>query len=553
MNPVILVALGSVIGVMEQELDRANETLAPLDDAPHYIAVAVSDQEENTVSARAGTVSTNIHTQQRSLDVDLRVGTPEIDSTHPVRGFSALDDEQRNFNRIAWTGDDALRQAIWTELDRRYREAAQRIVLVRSNLSVKVEEETGGHDFQPSDNPQQADEPPPELVFDRDAWAETLRQISVYLDEQPHLDSHSVGVSARRIVNRFIDTEGARIVHGNLHARFTLQVQATAEDGDRLTAFKSWDVHDPADLPDPETLQGWAEAASQRISDLHEAPRGEPYSGPVLLHGRAAGVFFHEVLGHRSEGHRLKREFEGKTFQEHVGKPILPDYIDIVDDPTQMHLAGEDLNGYYRWDDEGTEAQPAVLVEDGILKGFLMHRSPVDELGGTNGHGRRSPGNPPSARMGNTLIQASQTQSWDALRAQLLDEVRDQGLEYGYIVEDIEGGFTMTGRTMPNAFNVRAVASWRVWADGRPDELVRGIDLVGTPLAAFRNLIGAGDTPEVFNGICGAESGWVPVSAVAPPMLFRTLEFQLKEKGQERPPLRPKPLEDASVDAGGVQ
>jgi chemotaxis protein histidine kinase CheA len=89
--------------------------------------------------------------------------------------------------------------------------------------------------------------------------------------------------------------------------------------------------------------------------------------------------------------------------------------------------------------------------------------------------------------------------------------------------------------------DVRASTTWRVYADGRPDELVRGIDLVGTPLVAFDNLIAAGDDPMVFNGTCGAESGWVPVSAVAPSILFRRLEFQLKEKGQDRPPLLAKP------------
>src|SRR5690606_30324573 len=102
----------------------------------------------------------------------------------------------------------------------------------------------------------------------------------------------------------------------------------------------------------------------------------------------------------------------------------------------------------------------------------------------------------------------------------------------------------LTGRTMPNAFNVRANTTWRVFADGRPDELVRGIDLVGTPFVAFGNLVATGDDPQVFNGVCGAESGWVPVSAVAPSLLFSKLEFQLKEKGQERPPLLPKPRTD---------
>jgi hypothetical protein len=134
------------------------------------------------------------------------------------------------------------------------------------------------------------------------------------------------------------------------------------------------------------------------------------------------------------------------------------------------------------------------------------------------------------------------------LRRRLLAEAKSQGLEYAYIVEEIEGGFTLTGRVIPNAFNVRASRTRRVWVDGRADELVRGIDLVGTPLVAFQSILAAGDTPEVFNGTCGAESGWVPVSAVAPPLLFSRLEFQLKEKSSQRPPLLDKPgAEDGEV------
>jgi hypothetical protein len=152
--------------------------------------------------------------------------------------------------------------------------------------------------------------------------------------------------------------------------------------------------------------------------------------------------------------------------------------------------------------------------------------------------------------MGNTIVSASKTTSDRQLRARLVQLVRSQGLEYGYLVDEIEGGFTMTGRIMPNAFNVRASSVWRVYADGRPDQLVRGLDLVGTPLVAFHNIVAAGNEPAVFNGVCGSDSGWVPVSAVAPSLLFSRLEFQLKEKGEERPPLLAKPgATDAAAEA----
>ena len=185
-------------------------------------------------------------------------------------------------------------------------------------------------------------------------------------------------------------------------------------------------------------------------------------------------------------------------------------------------------------------AAKAILVDDGVFRGFLTSRSPIPGDHAGNGHGRRSPGRAPTARMGNTVVAASRTHNDAQMRALMIQQLRRAKLPYGYIVDQIDGGFTMTGRVVPNAFNVRATTTWKVFTDGRPDELVRGIDLVGTPLLAFQNLIAAGDQPEVFNGTCGAESGWVPVSGVAPSLLFSELEFQLKEKGFERPPLLPR-------------
>lgn len=537
--------------VLSAELDRAMTALADREEPPYYVAVALTDERRWDLGAQDGTLAVDNQSHSRMLDVDLRIGDPELDSTHPLRGFSELESDERRTVYVP-EGPDGLRHALWRELDDRYRAAEERIVVVRANRNVKVAEETPGADFEPRDPVVDRALTPPVEPPDP-AWAAAMREASRTLTASPSIDSHEVHLTLLRSERTWIDSDGSRIASGRVHARLSLMASATADDGDRIDVFEAIDVHDPAKLDVPATLDRWTTEALDRMTALHQAPRGEPYSGPVILEGQAAGVFFHEVLGHRVEGHRQKREDEGKTFAEHVGKPILPPFIDVVDDPTVAHLAGHDLNGFYTFDDEGVAAQPAPLVTDGVFSGFLLHRSPIEGFPESNGHGRRSPGNPPLARMGNTLIEASQTVSRETLRAKLLAEVRAQGLEYGYVVEDIEGGFTLTGRTTPNAFNVRATASWRVYADGRPDELVRGIDLVGTPLVAFKTLIAADDSPQVFNGTCGAESGWVPVSAVAPALLFRSLEFQRKEKGQDRAPLLDKPMpDDGAADAGGA-
>ncbi len=538
--------------VLASELDRAMAHLADREDPPYHVAATVVDAREWTLSATDGTLAADQHSTRRTLDVDLRVGSPELDNTHPLRGFSDLESDTRG-TVYAPFDPDALRHALWREIDARYRDAAERIVVVRANRSVKIEEETPGADFELRDPVVYRDDPLP-APADLDGVPDALVAASRALAASPYIDRHEVRFVRSRIERTLVDTAGTRVLTRRRHARLSLSAEATARDGDRLSVFESVDVRDPGALDVAGTLARWTDRAAARMAALHDAPRGEPYSGPVLLEGQAAGVFFHEVLGHRVEGHRQKREDEGKTFAEHVGRPILPPFIDVYDDPTLDRLAGHDLNGHYLFDDEGVPAQRAPLVEGGVFVGFLLARSPIEGFEHSNGHGRRSPGNLPISRMGNTVVEARRALPRSALRQRLLDEVRAQGLDYGYIVEDIEGGFTQTGRTTPNAFNVRATASWRVWADGRPDELVRGIDLVGTPLVAFRNLIAAGDDPQVFNGTCGAESGWVPVSAVAPSLLFRTLEMQRKEKGQDRPMLLPRPpVDDGAADAGGAR
>jgi predicted Zn-dependent protease len=555
----------SLEDVVTSELARAVETFEQQPEKPHYIAVAIEERQEVEIAARDGTLAHRSHTEERLLDVDMRVGSPALDSTHELRGFSAMEGDDRNQVTLPMAPapgsgggqsvDDAteyaLRHALWLELDQRYREQAERIVMVRANQSVKVEEEDPAPDFEARQTPVIDRRAVPPLQIDEPAWEALLVDVSKRLELDPDVHFASVGLQAVHQVKTFVDTEGTRLVHGRNALRVSLQVQTTAEDGDVVSVFRAVDVHDPATLPSAEELLGWADASVARVKALREAPRGSAYSGPVILTGRASGVFFHEVFGHRVEGHRQKRESEGKTFADHVGDSILPDFIDVYDDPTITAMAGSDLNGFYAYDDEGVAAQRASLVEDGRFVGFLMARSPIAGFERSNGHGRRMAGMAPVARMGNTIVQAAQTVPRERLRAMLIDEAKEQGLTYGILVDEIEGGFTITGRVEPNAFNVRASRSWRVYTDGRPDELVRGIDLVGTPLVAFKNVVAAGDDYEVFDGYCGAESGWVPVSAVAPSLLFRSLEFQLKEKGQERPPLLPKPeiADDGAADA----
>ena len=175
---------------------------------------------------------------------------------------------------------------------------------------------------------------------------------------------------------------------------------------------------------------------------------------------------------------------------------------------------------------------------------------PIKDFSVSNGHGRNQPGLMPTGRQGNLIVTSTQTVPEAQMRQKLIDEVKKQGKPYGLYFDDIQGGFTITTRQLPQAFQVLPVMVYKVYADGRPDELVRGVDIVGTPLAALTRILTTGDQEHVFNGVCGAESGQVPVAAVAPFMLFSEMEVQKRAHQHERPPLLPPPgFEDSAPPA----
>jgi predicted Zn-dependent protease len=204
-------------------------------------------------------------------------------------------------------------------------------------------------------------------------------------------------------------------------------------------------------------------------------------------------------------------------------------------------MQGVDLNGYYEFDDEGVRARPVKVVEDGILKTFLLSRSPVGDFEHSNGHGRRQPGLEVVSRQSNLLVISTKQVSDKQLREELIAEVKRQDKPYGLYFEQVSSGYTTTRRQGLQAFTVVPLVVYKVYPDGRPDELIRGVDIVGTPLASFRKILATSDRLEVFNGYCGAESGSVPVSAISPAILVSEIEIEKKQNSQQRPPLLPRP------------
>jgi TldD protein len=531
----------SLLDILSDELQRNFTILKDkADPPPYYMDYTVTDDETQTLAATLGTIESRNKDHLRYLDITLRVGTAQLDNYHSLNG------QKGRFTRgeIIPLDDvpDAIRRRVWLDTDRTYKLAARRLIEIKSNQEVKVKDADGSADFS-SEPPSTYQEPPPPISNIDEQWAERARKWSAEVADFPDVLYSNVSLSSERLSKYMVSTEGTRLIHGRNFVSLSIVARGKATDGMDLTALEDFQAADLAHLPQPADVEAAAKRVGHNLADLVQAPAVEPFVGPAILSGRAAAVFFHEIFGHRIEGHRQKDESEGQTFTKAVGTAVLPSFLSVVFDPTRRTLDGIDLNGYYTYDDEGVKARPVTVVDNGSLKTFLMSRSPIDGVDHSNGHGRRQPGLEVVSRQSNLIVESKKQVSDKALREMLIAEIKRQNKPYGLYFDEITGGYTTTQRRGLQAFTVIPLMVYRVFADGRPDELVRGVDIVGTPLASFAKILATSDKAEVFNGYCGAESGQVPVSASSPAILVSEIEVQKKQHSQDRPPFLGRPID----------
>jgi predicted Zn-dependent protease len=535
---------GILLDTMNQELQRNYQALKQKGEpAPYFMAYEIYDIDSHEVGGTLGALNSTGNEHNRYLDVTVRVGDQKLDNYRRVRG-----DRIQFTSGLPVTIDDtpeALRARMWLETDRVYHAAADRLVRIKTNQQVKAADRDQSNDFSPQEAWAHS-ENIYKTTWDQNRWSQAVREWSRDFREYPDLLSSNVTVSVQGDNRYIVNTEGTRVEQGRGFARIIISASGKAKDGMDVSDFETFEAFEPSGLPSPEKIHAAVKKVGSNVQKLIAAPTAEPFVGPAIFSGRASGVFFHEIFGHRIEGHRQKDEAEGQTFTKSVGEKILPDFLSVTFDPTMKKAAGVDLNGWYEYDDEGVPGKPVKAVENGVLRAFLMSRSPIDGFDRSNGHGRRQPGLEIVSRQSNLIVSSTRAVSDDKLRQMLIEEVKRQNKPYGLYFQDITGGFTTTQRAGLQAFSVMPVIVYRVFADGRPDELIRGADIVGTPLASFAKIIATSDKTEVFNGYCGAESGSVPVSAVSPAILISEIEIQKKDSGQDLLPLLPSPLKGAA-------
>jgi predicted Zn-dependent protease len=521
-----------LIADLTSEVNREFSYLSKQEIPAYYISYRVQDTKGYSANSSMGAIASTEDINVRLLSVTVRVGSPNLDNYHPIRdgygnsGYSLIDLPLDN-------NSAAIKQTIWNATNDAYQKAIVDYTRVKTNVAVKVKEADSSPDFAPKKPVTYFEPGLTPAPINKYEWNERIKRLSAPFSADSAI---YIGISMFNYgVSReyFVSTEGDQIVQNRISTDMAITAVAKAADGMDLPLVKTYSSDVPENLPSEQNIATDVNELIANLNKLKKAPVAEPYSGPALLSGRSAAVFFHEIFGHRIEGQRMKNEYDAQTFKQKVDQAVLPPYMNIYCDPLMKNYNGQPLNGYYKYDNQGVYASKVIAVENGILKGFLMSRTPIEGFPESNGHGRSAIGLPPVARQSNLVAETTQPRTEAEMRQELIRLIKEQNKPYGYLFEDVIGGFTTTDRYMPNAFNVFPTLVYRVYADGRPDEPVRGVDLIGTPLSMFSQIDMAGGKTEVFNGVCGAESGQVPVSAISPMLLVKIIETQKNAKSQD--------------------
>jgi len=539
-------AAPSLLNAMTTELHRAFTSLgksaagsqiSDKQQPPYFLSYAVSDASYVGIRAQYGALVDSSASRIRVADVQVRLGDTKLDNTHGTHRGTAV-----NSMELPLTDDRvALERSLWQATNAGYGNALDNYLRVKTEAEVRAKEEDSSPDFSHEDPQTYIGKPAPAVVIDKAAWEHRVTDLSKAFRAYPDVYQNMVMLTVQNETDYFASSEGSQIVTPHIAARLVVFAVTRADDGMDLFRAQTFEAETIDELPSQPELEKAIGELGKSLEALRKAPVTEPFDGPVILSGRATAVFFHEVLGHRLEGQRQRGDEEGQTFTKDIGKDVLPTFLSVADDPTRTKFGDTWLSGSYLYDDEGEKARKVNLIDDGILKTFLMSRLPIANFATSNGHGRAQTGRMPTGRQGNLIVTSTKTEPEADLRKQLIEEAKKQGKPFGLYFEDISSGFAVTTRSSPQAFQVIPLVVYRVYVDGRPDELVRGVSIVGTPQAALKRILATGDKQEVFNGECGAESGTVPVSAVAPAMLVSEMETQKQAQGTARPPILPIP------------
>jgi len=527
----------AVFDALETELARSLSRLHQgAFGPPYFLAYRLHDSRHYEAVATLGALLSDDAEEYRVAYAEARYGD---------RAFDNTDLSYQGVNLPSPMDPEVLRQTFWALTDQAYKGALAGFLEKKAKRATELVTEPLD-DFSPEPAVQKKEELPRPRI-DRARLRALILRLSKVFRDYPDIHESSVSVGAWWARRFLVTSEGTRLLTPAESMPNELRVNAAtrADDGMRLEDSLFLPLRDFADAPSDAELERQTRALADELLALRRAPVQEAAAAPAILDPEMAGVLFHEALGHKLEGQRQRDAHESQVFRDLVGKPILPDFLSVIDDPTLKTFKGSPLHGSYEYDSEGSPARRVVLVENGVLRSFLMSRWPVKGFPETNGHGRSDWRSHATGRMANLIVRARGAVPLAELQQRLLELLRKSGKPYGFLLVGSSGGENPTNRESPQTLEVRPRLVYRVDAATGARALVRGVKLVGTPLVILNRIVAAGDDDTLANGFhCGAESGWVPVSQTAPSLLVSEIELQRLPEDRVLPPLLPSPLHD---------
>ena len=530
----------SVLTAMEQELNRSMKELKLEDyDKPYFISYLIKENTVNQIMAKFGSLILSERSKTRKLFVDVRVGDYQLDNS--VNGKSGSSSSYKRSSLLPIENDiDAIRAVIWQITDDTYKKSLTQYF----NKKAKKIQEVDKNNL-----PSFSKEKPSihigkerQLVFDKSEWEKKIKELSSIVKDYRELDDSTITFTAQKETVFFINSEKSKYITDDILYSINIDLSAISEDGNVINNFGSFHYKNIADIPDLDSMKKEVKKLINEAYEIKNAKSINPINLPAILEPEAAGILFHEAIGHRLEGERQIDDTQGQTFSERVGTQIIPSFLSIEDDPSLYDFNGGSLLGYFVYDDQGVKGKRVSLVKNGILRNFLLSRTPVKGFTNSNGHGRASNGRAPMARMSNLIIRSENEFSKQELKNLLIQEIKKQNKDFGIIIKKMTGGETNTSSYDFQAFKATPLLLYKVDPDTGEETPVRGVEIVGTPLISINKIIATGNNYKAFNGFCGAESGYVPVSTIAPSILITEIELQKITSEKEKKPILPPPF-----------
>jgi len=314
----------------------------------------------------------------------------------------------------------------------------------------------------------------------------------------------------------------------------------SAADGMRLRHWIPFNAGAFDQLPPAAEITKTIRQMAADLTNLRSAPvLDADYSGPVLFTGQASAEMFARVLAPNLSGQRLplseqqQAQTNRSELVDRMNRPVLPRFLSVFDDPTAQRIGNQELLGHYQVDDQGVPARRVSLIEQGVLKSFLMSRRPGKDMPQSNGHGRSGIPGRETAQIGNLFIQSSEGKSYEDLKQQLIKMCQEENLQYGVVIKALIGD----GRSPIGS----PVLTYKVYvADGR-EELIRGAFAQSIPIRSLRQIEAVGNDASVVNRLAGSSDLPTPTSIVAPSVLLEEVELKRPTGTQQKPALLTHP------------